>query len=606
MPNLKNCFGGLNMSEFEAASPDAGARRYRFSRSQSPAPQSFVIRRGFGIIKNAVICSVVLLIMACAGAPPSETVEKPPSTVEEPPVAREGPAYAAERPSPRNRNELTISCSLNDIELDFRKSYLAQEAQIYTGLYEGLFSYHPLTMEPVSAAAASWKISDDRMTWTFTIRARARYWNGDAVRADDFRTAWLSMIDPSRNSPYSSLFDVIAGAKDYRLGKKTDPETVGIEAPDAKTLVVHLVSPTSFFPSMLCHHSFSPIHPSMTGVQDWSKSPPVSNGPYRISEMNNETMTLALNENYWDADEVDIKKIILLNPKDSDDATAMWNSGQARWIADDMNLETLTDRSGIVVNALFATHYYFNRSAKKPLDNQDVRRALALALPWDEIRKDYFLPATTLIYPIPGYPEIQGIADSDIAEAKRLLAEAGYPDGKGIPEIVVRLPQGIESIRVGNLMVAAWKELGLNIKIDTVGSGRYFETLHRNDYDVGATTWIGDFADPYTFLQMFQKDSNLNDAHYNDPEYERLMDKSMHEEGAERWATLAEAEKRLLDYGTVLPVSYTPAVNIIDTNEIEGWYPNVLDIHPYKYFSYRAFRPLPGVALTNPPDFIGG
>jgi peptide/nickel transport system substrate-binding protein/oligopeptide transport system substrate-binding protein len=72
----------------------------------------------------------------------------------------------------------------------------------------------------------------------------------------------------------------------------------------------------------------------------------------------------------------------------------------------------------------------------------------------------------------------------------------------------------------------------------------------------------------------------------------------MQEEGAKRWATLAEAEKRLLDYGTVLPVSYTPAVNIIDTNEIEGWYPNALDIHPYKYFSYRAFRPLPGVALA--------
>jgi peptide/nickel transport system substrate-binding protein/oligopeptide transport system substrate-binding protein len=176
--------------------------------------------------------------------------------------------------------------------------------------------------------------------------------------------------------------------------------------------------------------------------------------------------------------------------------------------------------------------------------------------------------------------------------------EAGYPDGKGIPDIVIRLSAGIESARVGSLMAAAWKELGVSAKIDVVASGRYFEALRRDDYDVGASTWIGDFADPYTFLQMFQRDSNLNDARYNDPEYERLMDSSMQQEGAERWATLAEAEKRLLEYGTVLPLFYPPSINIIDTNEIDGWYPNVLNIHPYKYFSYRAFRPLPGVALV--------
>jgi peptide/nickel transport system substrate-binding protein/oligopeptide transport system substrate-binding protein len=538
------------------------------------------------------------LFAACAGTPSGEPAAQTPAQ----PGAEEARPYATERPATQNREELTISCSIEEIELDFRKSYLAQDAQVYTGLYEGLFSYHPLTMEPVPAVAASWKISDDRTIWTFTIRNGASYWNGDPVRSADFRAAWLSVMDPSRASPYSSLFDVIQGAKEYRLGNQRDAGTVGIETPDDKTLVVRLVAPASFFPSMLCHHSFSPIHPSMVDVADWSKSPPLSNGPYRIETMNEKmnggVMTLVRNENYWDIAEVALKKITLLDPKDGDDAAAMWNSGQARWIADDINLEALTDRSGIVVNALFATHYYFIRSAKKPLDNNDVRRALALALPWEEIRKDYFLPANTFIYPIPGYPEIEGIAASDVEEAKRLLAGAGYPDGKGISDIVIRLPPGMESVRVGGLMAAAWKELGIGVKIEIVEGVRYFETLRRDDYDIGASTWIGDFADPYTFLQMFQKDSNLNDARHNDPEYERLMDKSMREEGAERWATLAEAEKRLLDYGTVLPISYTPAVNIIDTSEINGWYPNVLDIHPYKYFSYKAFRPLPGVAAA--------
>jgi peptide/nickel transport system substrate-binding protein/oligopeptide transport system substrate-binding protein len=548
-------------------------------------------------VKWTVVLSI-LLFTACAGTSSVKTPKAEQETTERTP-----PAYAVERPPTQNRDELTISCSIEDVELDFRKSYLAQEAQIYTGLYEGLFSYHPLTMEPVPAVVARWKISNDRKTWTFTIRDDARYWNGDPVRAEDFRTAWLSMIEPSRGFPYSSLFDVIAGAKDYRLGRQRDPKTVGIEASDSKTLVVHLVTPAAFFPSMLCHHSFSPIHPSMINVGDWSKSPPISNGPYRILEMSGEIMILVLNEQYWDADKIAIKKLLLRNPKDDDDASAMWNSGQARWIADAMNLQTLTDPSGIVVNPLFATHYYFIRSAKKPFDNNNVRRALALALPWEEIRKDYFLPATTLINPISGYPDVQGIMKTDTEEAKRLLATAGYPDGNGIPDIVIRLPRGMDSARVGSLMAAAWKGLGIGVKIDIIEEGRYSETLRQDDYDVGAITWIGDFADPYTFLQMFQKDSNLNDARYNDPEYERLMDKSMLEEDAERWATLAEAEKWLLDHGTVLPLYYTPAVNIIDINEIDGWYPTVLNLHPYKYFSYKKPRPLPGLVLARQGEF---
>jgi peptide/nickel transport system substrate-binding protein/oligopeptide transport system substrate-binding protein len=281
----------------------------------------------------------------------------------------------------------------------------------------------------------------------------------------------------------------------------------------------------------------------------------------------------------------------------------MWNTGKARWIADDMNLDALTDRSGIVVNPLFATHYYFIRSVKKPYNDSTVRRALAMALPWEELRENYFLPATTLVYPIPGYPEIEGFSEPNLSEAKTLLEKAGFAGGAGLPELVVRISASEESARIAGLMVSAWKDgLGVPVKVDIAETGRYFEALRRGDYDVGFTTWIGDFADPYTFLQMWRADSNLNDARFNDAEYERLMERSMTEEGAERWATLAEAEKLLLDSGAVLPISFSPAVNIIDTNEIDGWYPNVLNLHPFKHLSYKAFRPLPGVVTAPSPS----
>jgi peptide/nickel transport system substrate-binding protein/oligopeptide transport system substrate-binding protein len=508
------------------------------------------------------------------------------------------PNFAEPRPGIVNRDELIVGFYGDPAELDFRKSFLASEAQLFTALYEGLFSYHPFTMEPVPAAAEDWTVSEDKKQWTFTIREKARYWNGDPLRAEDFRAAWLSLLSPEKESPYSSLFDVIEGAREYRLGLLEDPDQVGIEAPDSKTLVVRLNAPASFFPSMLCHHSFSPIHPSMLNNEDWSLAPPVSNGPYYIAERRGTDLVLLKNDDYWDAGRVVLRKLTFRYTQDREEITALWNSGEARWISGDVDFETLTDRSGIMVNALFATHYYFIRSARSPWDDPRIRRALSLALPWEEIRQGFYLPATTLIYPIPGYPKVEGLEGTDLDEARRLLEEAGYPGGGGLPELVIRLTPSMEASRIGGLMATAWnRDLGVPVKVDVVPYTLYFQSLKQNDYEVGFSTWIGDFADPYTFLQMWRRDSNLNDARFNDQDYEELIERSMTEEGEKRWATLAEAEKLLLDRGAVLPIFHSSALNVVNMTELEGWFPNALDIHPVKYFAFRAFRPLPGVVL---------
>jgi peptide/nickel transport system substrate-binding protein/oligopeptide transport system substrate-binding protein len=531
-----------------------------------------------------------------------------------------GPDFAETRPQVEIRDELTTVFSRGEVELDFRKSYLASEAQLFTALYEGLFSYHPYTMEPVPAAAEEWNLSDDKKQWTFTIRRNAKYWNGDPLEAEDFRAAWISLLDPRRGSPYSSLFDVIEGAREYRTGAERDPAKIGVSAPDPRTLVVKLNSPASFFPAMLCHHSFSPIHPSLVDREDWSPpgaedsgppgdswEPPVSNGPFRISEAGESEIVLVKNDQYWDAPRVYLKKIICKFTETGDEATNLWNSGEARWISGDMNLDTLTDRSGIQVNAMFATHYYYIRSAEKPWNDYRVRRALILVLPWDEIRQGHFLPAKTLIYPISGYPEIDGLSVTDVEEAGKLLAEAGFPGGAGLPDLVIRLTPSEEAARIGGLMASAWKEkLGVPVRVEVIPYDRYFQALKGGDYTVGSSTWIGDFADPYTFLQMWRRDSNLNDARYNDEDYEKLIDKSMSEEGRTRWTTLAEAEKLLLERGSVLPISYSPAINVIDINELDGWFPNALDIHPFKYLSFKAFRPLPGVVMLGREQLTKG
>jgi len=514
--------------------------------------------------------------------------------------------FAEMRPDIRNLDELTVVFSSHDIELDFRKSYYSSEAQIFTGIYEGLFSYHPVTLEPVPAMAASWLLSEDKKQWTFNIRQSSRYWNGDPITAEDFRTAWLSLLDPQRDSPYSSFFDVIEGARDYRNGIERNPETVGISVPNPRTLIVKLNSPASFFPAMLCHHSFSPIHSSMVNKKDWSAkdgqgkwTPPVSNGPYKIVSMNEENILLQKNEYYWDRNRVLLDKINVKFSKTAEEAARLWNSGEARWIAGEVSVDSLTDRSGIQVNVLFATHYYFIRSSDKPWNDHRVRRAMALVLPWEEIRKDYYLPAETLIFPIIGYPTVEGIKESNIDEAKKLMDEAGYANTAGLPELVIRLTPSRDAERIGIIMANAWKNiLGFNVRVEVIPYSRYFDSMKEGGYTIGSTTWIGDFADPYAFLQMWQRDSNLNDARLNDADFEELIERSMIEEGIARLETLSRAEKLLLERGAVLPICFNPALNIVDTGELDGWYPNALDIHPFKYLSFKAYRPLPGVAFA--------
>ena len=507
-------------------------------------------------------------------------------------LVQRGYNFAESRARPRAADEIVVAFSRSDIEWDFRRSIMASEAQLFTAIYEGLFSYHPLTLEPVPAAAYRWQLSEDRRTWTFFIRANARFQNGDPLRAEDFRAAWLSLLEPGRDAPYASLFDIIAGARDFRLGRGS-AEDVGISAPAERTLVVHLNSPVSFFPSMLCHHSFSPIHPSMLDVEEWTL--PVSNGPFFIDEITDDYIVFLRNPYYWDVNRVALNRITIKFTGDGVEAAALWNSGEAQWIHGDVDISALTDLSGIEVNAMFATHYYYIRSAREPWGDYRLRRALSLVLPWDRIREGHFIPAPTLIFPVPNYPRVQGLVETDIEEALRLMEEAGFPAGAGLPELVIRIPPSRESERISGLMAEAWHTiLGITVRIDVVPFAQYIESLGWDDHDVASITWIGDFADPYTFLKMWRRDSNLNNAQHYDSDFEALMERSMAEEGLERWQTLAEAEELLLSRGNVLPISHSLAVNIIDLNEINGWFPNVLDIHPFKYLSIRVRRPLPG------------
>ena len=501
------------------------------------------------------------------------------------------PVFADDDPAPytSDKNILVVSYSSDELQLDPAHSYTTTEAQLYTAFYEGLVGYHPLTLEPIPAAASRWVVSPDGLTYTFFLRPEGEFWNGDQVKADHFRDAWFRILDPEEKAEYSFMFDIIEGAYEYRTGATADRDDVAIVALSPLVLQVKLKQPADYFLKILCHHSFSPVHPLNLEDGKWKEGPSVlGNGPFYIYSRDNQRAVLRKNILYWDNESVSLDEIHILFLEDPQTASTLFNIGDIHWAASGLYLNSIDNSDYIVTNPLFGTTYFFFTTFDEALKNPDVRRALCLILPWEQIRtaNNFFIPSATLIPNIPGYTKNEGISKRNMQEALQLLHRAGYTKGRGINPIVIRIPEGQDSIFIAGVMKQQWEKfLDVEVIVETLNYTEYFNSLKKPGYSVGTTTWIGDYADPLTFLQMWTAGSNLNDSGFDDPLYNSLLEEAVKEDPEERYRMMAEAEKILLDTGLVMPLENYPAFNAVNTDVLQGWFPNVLDIHPFKYMN---------------------
>lgn len=502
--------------------------------------------------------------------------------------------------------EFVIAISDAAIELHPHLSFTVTEAQLFTAIYEGLLSYNPLTLSPEAAVAKRWEISDDGLVYTFHLREDAAYWNGDAVTAGHFRDAWIALLAPQANSYFSVLFDVIAGASDYRNGVHDDPAQVGVVVIDERTLEITLSSPTPFFLSTLCHYSFSPVHPRMLRVKDWNRFPLLlTNGPYVLKEMSDEEMILVQSKNYWDYSSDNFAQIRYLRVADEQDVLDEFVTRKVDWIVSGFGEDIARYNRALKVNAILGTSFYFVVADQPPWSDPMLRRALALAIPWEEVRnaEHYNFPTAALVPPLPDYEQQPGIAAQDIEEAMRLFAESDYSTQNGgataLPPLTIAVPDNNEDRRIAGLMADAWEGI-LNIEVtqEFISGYEYFNYVETaRDYTVGRISWIGDYLDPLAFLQLWSGDSNLNHARYRGTEYDALLEQAAEKEGAERLQLLQKAENIILDSGLILPINNSVALNVIDTEQVRGWYVNILDIHPVKAIKKQRVFFLPDVAL---------
>lgn len=468
-------------------------------------------------------------------------------------------------------------------EMNPQVTNYSSDSQFLNGLFEGLFELSPVSLEPQYAIAKDFKISRDKKRWSITLRDDACFSNGEKITAEAVRDSWLRML-ANPNAPYSSLFDIVRGAEAFRNGQCGYDE-VGIYATSENVLSIYLNNPANYLPKILCHTAFSITH----------SNPEVYSGAYELEIAADRKYILKKNPYYWGKDKVTLERITFIQSDNPDENAYYYNTGAVDWIAGQVTQQNLLDLSSIQFNATFGTGFlYFKMSSKKPADSKtsklwdypEFRNAVLEAFPWEAIHKKYIIPATTLVYPLSGYPQIEGFDYTDAIEASLKMKDArekyGVPQEEIIP-LVMHVFEHEFTEEDEKLMHDAFEPLGIELEIRKIPSYMYYATIASADADILVTSWIGDFADPLAFLELFRSGSTMNDSGWKNEKFDVLLEQAAAASEADRLNLLGQAENILLDDGMVLPLYRSVSSNIVDMKEVGGWYLNAFDIHPLKY-----------------------
>lgn len=475
--------------------------------------------------------------------------------------------------------------------LDPNRMSWMQDIRIGYALWEGLYALDPDTLDPIPGAAEKIDISEDKLTYTFHMRSNGKWSNGEPVTSRDFVFAWRRMLEEPGD--YTYLFFYITGARAYSDGFAKDPksvkwETVGVKAPDEKTLVVTLENPTPFFPDIV---AFAPMFPlneksldkfkrtdASTGRTTYDAAftqPPnlITNGPYMLTRWQLKVgQTLTKNPHYWDAANVVSNTIESQNYEDPLLAFQKYEQGEVDWLADTTGdiAAQLRDagRKDVRIFPSFGTYFYtFNclptlpGGRKNPFADIRVRQALTMAIDKNPIVQNVSKlgePITSVYVPptFPTYRQPIGLP-YDVEKAKSLLAEAGYPGGQGFPSVKLTFNTEFNDHKlIAEIVSRQWnRTLGINIELDGVEIKQFQARLHGKDYDVARASWYGDYNDVSTFTDKYLSDSLNNDSAWKNAEYDSLLHQALKERDPQkRLDLLSQAEQILVKEVPIIPL----------------------------------------------------
>lgn len=493
--------------------------------------------------------------------------------------------------APELQRTLVISAVESPLDLNPHTSSYTNEAQLINSLQEGLFCYDPKTLDPVPAIASSYRISRDKKRWTFTLRTDAKFSDGTVITAEDVIDSWLR-LQKTPSAPYASLLDCIKGIKEYRLSL-IDETQVGLKA-KGQTLTVTLNTPAAHLPRLLCHHAFSVVN----------KDENVFSGAYTVESKDEKKLVLLKNKEYWDAGNVALEHIEINFSNDSKETAWLFNTGRTDWAMSAVDTSLLLNKNSIRISAIFGTTYLFFTCRNPLWNNAELRNALLMAVPWDALRKGNLINATTLVYPLSGYPEVEGLEYYNEDDALDMMVQArktaGIEQDKKL-ELTFGITDTEYMKNLAQILHDAWEPLGVELVPFKISDERYLSSIPHLKYDMFSYSWIGDFADPLAFLELFREGSTLNQSEWKNEKFSQTLNLADNEtNAAERYKLLGQAEQILLDDAVVLPISHSISLHAINLEHIGGWYTNALDIHPFKsiYFMQTQTEVPANIALV--------
>ncbi len=475
------------------------------------------------------------------------------------------------------------------------------EINVISALFEGLVGEHPETGAPVPAVAERWETSADGLTWTFQVRANARWSNDEPVTAHDFVASIRRVLTKSLGADNVAMLFVLANAESWYQGGLTDFTQVGALALDDRTLRLTLAHPAPYLLSLLAHPIWYPVHlPTLeknggSTARDTRWTEPatlVGNGPFVLKvNRRSEVIIVDKSPTYWDAATVRLHAIHFHPAADVDGEERAFRAGQLH-ITEALPVAKVDsyrkEKSPALRISPFLDTYFYRLNTTRPgLNDARVRRALSLSLErtaiTDKITRGGQRPAVSFTPGgLDGYTPPTTLRE-DVAEAKRLLAEAGFPEGRGLPPLEIMINSSGNHRVIAEAVQQMWRRLGLQVEVNNMEQSSLFAKRRTLDYSVLRSEWVADFADPKSFLDVFRGGSSNNHTGWNNLRYDTLLhaaDRTA--DPAARHTLLAQAETVLLDELPVIPIYHFTTVRLVHP-AVRGWHPLPLDRHPYKH-----------------------
>lgn len=542
------------------------------------------------LLATIIVALVFTTVAGCGTQKPAE-----------PPKPAETPATP---PAPPAKKEmvLTVNIGTEPQYTDPNKATGVPDNEITLHCFEGLTRLKGTDVLP--GIAEKWDISDDATKYVFYLRKNAKWSNGDPVTAKDFEFSWKRALDPATKSEYAYQLFYIKGAEDFNAGKEKTADKLGVKATDDYTLEVTLEAPCHYFLYMTAFPTYYPLNQKVVKADNegWSAKPEtyVGNGPFKMVKWDHKSkVELVPNEGYWDRANVKLDKLVFTMVEELSTELTMFEAGQLDVTNDVAESEIPRMRTSPAWHPVpnLGTYYYLFNVTKKPTNNVKVRQALSLAIDRKVIVEKIlnnagFIPATAFVPP--GLPDPSNggkdyreakpgyFAEFDPVAARKLLAEAGYPDGKGFPKIDILYNTNDRHKKIAEAIQAMWKT---NLNIDVVASnqewGVYLDNRTKLNYFTSRAGWIGDYYDPMTFLDMWTSTSGNNDTGWKNKKFDEIISKAKKtSDNAERFKLMHEAEDLMMADQIVCPIYYYVEPKMVRETLKGAWF-SMLSLHDY-------------------------